>query len=97
MCGRSPRGSQGRSPAERPQDGVAQLAGGRVAAEVLRRRLFEGRSTALLLRHGLEREAEANAVEQAVDAALDEAPTQDLGGNATTREMGDAVLRSLGE
>jgi len=55
------------------------------------------RSTALLLRHGLGREAEANALEQAVDAALDEAPTQDLGGNATTREMGDAVLRSLGE
>ena len=54
------------------------------------------RSTALLLRHGLEREAEANALEQAVDAALEEAPTQDLGGNATTREMGDAVLRSLG-
>ena len=54
------------------------------------------RSTALLLRHGLEREAEANALERAVDAALEEAPTQDLGGNATTRELGDAVLRSLG-
>jgi len=53
------------------------------------------RSTALLLRHALEREVEADALEQAVDAALEEAPTQDLGGSATTREMGDAVLRSL--
>ena len=53
------------------------------------------RSTALLLRHALDREAEANALERAVDAAIEEAPTQDLGGGATTREMGDAVLRSL--
>ena len=53
------------------------------------------RSTALLLRHALGREAEADALERAVDAALAEAPTADLGGNATTRELGDAVLRSL--
>jgi len=53
------------------------------------------RSTALLLRHALGREAEANALEQAVDSALAEAPTADLGGTATTRELGDAVLRSL--
>jgi 3-isopropylmalate dehydrogenase len=54
------------------------------------------RSTALLLRHGLDRDADADALERAVDAALAEAPTPDLGGGATTRELGDAVLRSLG-
>jgi 3-isopropylmalate dehydrogenase len=53
------------------------------------------RSTALLLRHGLDREAEADALERAVDAALVEAPTADLGGSHTTREAGDAVLRRL--
>ncbi|HEY1317588.1 MAG TPA: 3-isopropylmalate dehydrogenase [Gaiella sp.] len=53
------------------------------------------RSTALLLRHGLGREDEALALERAVDAALQEAPTPDLGGSATTREAGDAVLRLL--
>jgi 3-isopropylmalate dehydrogenase len=54
------------------------------------------RSTALLLRHGLGREQEATALEAAVDAALREAPTPDLGGSATTAQMGDAVLRQLG-
>jgi 3-isopropylmalate dehydrogenase len=54
------------------------------------------RSVALMLRHGLDRQDEADALEHAVDVALREAPTQDLGGAATTREMGDAVLRSLG-
>jgi 3-isopropylmalate dehydrogenase len=55
------------------------------------------RSTALLLRHGLGLAAEAQALETAVDAALELAPTPDLGGNATTREAGDAVLRALGD
>ena len=54
------------------------------------------RSTALLLRHGLGREREATALEAAVDAALREAPTPDLGGTATTSQLGDAVLRQLG-
>jgi 3-isopropylmalate dehydrogenase len=54
------------------------------------------RSVALMLRHGLGRPDEADALERAVDVAIREAPTQDLGGSATTREMGDAVLRSLG-
>jgi 3-isopropylmalate dehydrogenase len=54
------------------------------------------RSTALLLRHGLDRAGEAAALESAVDRALGEAPTPDLGGTATTREAGDAVLRALG-
>ena len=54
------------------------------------------RSTALMLRHGLGRGDDADALERAVDAALQEAPTPDLGGSATTRDMGDAVLRRLG-
>jgi 3-isopropylmalate dehydrogenase len=54
------------------------------------------RSTALLLRHGLDRAGEAAALESAVDRALAEAPTPDLGGTASTREAGDAVLRALG-
>ena len=53
------------------------------------------RSTALLLRHGLGLVAEADALELAVDAALAAGPTPDLGGTATTRELGDAVLRGL--
>ena len=53
------------------------------------------RSTALLLRHGLGRDDEAIALEGAVDAALREAPTADLGGSASTREVGDAVLGRL--
>jgi len=53
------------------------------------------RSVALLLAHGFgEREAAA-ALEAAVDAALTEAPTPDLGGGATTAQFGDAVLRAL--
>ena len=54
------------------------------------------RSTALLLRHGLGLTAEAEALETAIDRALAEAPTPDLGGSATTRDAGDAVLRALG-
>ena len=53
------------------------------------------RSTALLLRHGLAREQEAAALERAVDHALQESPTRDVGGTATTSEFGDAVLAAL--
>jgi 3-isopropylmalate dehydrogenase len=53
------------------------------------------RSTALMLRHGLGRSAEAGALERAVDVALADAPTPDLGGRCTTRDVGDAVLRQL--
>ena len=53
------------------------------------------RSTALMLRHGLDRPDEATSLERAVDDALVTAPTADLGGSATTRELGDAVLRAL--
>jgi 3-isopropylmalate dehydrogenase len=53
------------------------------------------RSTALMLRHGFERAVEADALETAVEVALTEAPTPDLGGTATTAAFTDAVLRSL--
>jgi 3-isopropylmalate dehydrogenase len=53
------------------------------------------RSTALMLEHGLGRPAEAQALAGAVEVALAQAPTPDLGGTATTAEFGDAVLRAL--
>ncbi len=53
------------------------------------------RSVALMLSYGLARPAEAADLERAVDAALIEAPTADLGGSSTTTEVGDAVLRAL--
>jgi 3-isopropylmalate dehydrogenase len=53
------------------------------------------RSTALMLRHGLGLTEEAGALEHAVDVALRKAPTVDLGGSSTTRDMGDVVLRQL--
>jgi 3-isopropylmalate dehydrogenase len=53
------------------------------------------RSTALLLRYGLGREEEALALERAVDRALRETPTRDVGGSATTAQFGDAVLAAL--
>jgi 3-isopropylmalate dehydrogenase len=53
------------------------------------------RSTALLLEHGLGRTAEATALEDAVDGALRDAPTPDLGGRATTAEFADAVATAL--
>ncbi|MCP9484509.1 MAG: 3-isopropylmalate dehydrogenase [Gaiellaceae bacterium MAG52_C11] len=50
------------------------------------------RSTALLLEHGFGRTTEARTLEEAVDAALAAAPTRDLGGDATTKAFGAAVL-----
>jgi 3-isopropylmalate dehydrogenase len=53
-------------------------------------------SAALMLRHGLGREAEAAAVESAVDRALAGGMRpRDLGGNATTAETTEAVLEGL--
>lgn len=54
------------------------------------------RSVALMLRHALGRLDEAAALEQAVAAALVAEPTPDLGGTATTRQAGDAVLARIG-
>ncbi len=53
------------------------------------------RSTALLLRHALERPQDAEALERAVEHAIETAPTPDLGGASTTRGFGDAVLQAL--
>jgi 3-isopropylmalate dehydrogenase len=53
-------------------------------------------SAALMLRHGLAMEAEAVAVESAVERALAEGlRTRDLGGTATTAESTRAVLQHL--
>jgi len=53
-------------------------------------------SAALMLRHGFGREAEASAVESAVDRALEAGlRTRDLGGTATTAEATEAVLKEL--
>ncbi len=53
-------------------------------------------SAALMLRHGFSLEAEAAALESAVDRALEEGlRTADLGGSATTAEATEAVLRNL--
>jgi 3-isopropylmalate dehydrogenase len=53
------------------------------------------RSVALLLQHGLLRGRDAAALEVAVDEALAQAPTPDLGGSATTEELTGAVLAAL--
>ena len=53
------------------------------------------RSLALALEHGLGEPALARAVEAAVDKALEQAPTPDVGGTAATSEFGDVVLASL--
>jgi 3-isopropylmalate dehydrogenase len=53
-------------------------------------------SAAMLLRHALGRDAEATAVESAVDRALrDGLRTRDLGGTASTAEAADAVLARI--
>jgi 3-isopropylmalate dehydrogenase len=53
-------------------------------------------SAALLLRHSLQLEAEAQAVEAAVDDVLQRGPySRDLGGDAGTDTLRDAVLAAL--
>jgi 3-isopropylmalate dehydrogenase len=53
-------------------------------------------SAAMMLRHGLDLEEQASAIESAVDRALAEGlRTQDLGGNASTVEATQAVLKHL--
>jgi 3-isopropylmalate dehydrogenase len=53
-------------------------------------------SAALMLRHGLAREDAAAQVESAVDRALDSGlRTRDLGGNDTTADATEAVLKEL--
>jgi 3-isopropylmalate dehydrogenase len=53
-------------------------------------------SAALMLRHGFAREEAASALESAVDKALERGlRTADLGGNATTAEATEAVLKEI--
>jgi 3-isopropylmalate dehydrogenase len=53
-------------------------------------------SAAMMLRHGLDLEAQASAIESAVDRALAEGlRTRDLGGSADTRAATQAVLSNL--
>lgn len=50
----------------------------------------------MMLRYSLGLPKEANAVEQAVKNAIDNGVvTKDLGGSASTKEMGDAVIAEL--
>jgi 3-isopropylmalate dehydrogenase len=53
------------------------------------------RSLALALEHSLDQPEQARALEEAVEAALASTPTPDVGGTATTRELGDTVLSVL--
>jgi 3-isopropylmalate dehydrogenase len=53
------------------------------------------RSAALMLDYGLDRPAEARLLDDAVTAALEDTPTPDLGGSATTADFGDAVVSFL--
>jgi 3-isopropylmalate dehydrogenase len=59
-------------------------------------------SAAMLLRYSLALEKEAQAIEAAVRKVLDDTSkdgfglrTKDLGGNASTEQVGDAVLKAL--
>ncbi len=53
-------------------------------------------SVAMMLRHTLNMNAEADAVDRALEQAITGGiRTRDLGGTATTRELGDAVLTAL--
>ena len=53
-------------------------------------------SVAMMLRYGLDREEDAVKIESAIDRALEEGlRTADLGGDATTEDATEAVLRFL--
>jgi len=82
----------GRAGLYEPIHGSAPDIAGRNAANPLGAIL----SAALLLRHSLGLEAEASAVERAVDAVVSHGElTADLGGKAGTREVTAAVLAAL--
>jgi 3-isopropylmalate dehydrogenase len=53
------------------------------------------RSLAMALEHSLGEPEQARRLVEAVDAALASTPTPDVGGSATTTELGDAVLAAL--
>jgi 3-isopropylmalate dehydrogenase len=53
-------------------------------------------SVAMMLRYGLDREDDAVKIESAIDRALEEGlRTADLGGDATTEDATEAILRNL--
>ena len=53
-------------------------------------------SVAMMLRYGLDREADAVKIESAIDRTLEEGlRTADLGGEATTEDATEAILRNL--
>ena len=54
------------------------------------------RSAAMMLAYGLDRPDQARLLDEAVDEALRLAPTEDLGGVATTEQLGDEVVALLG-
>ncbi len=91
LAGSASLGDEGPGLFEPVHGSAPQIAGQGVAnpAAMLR-------STALMLRHGLGRLDEADALEHAIDEALAEEPTPDLGGSSSTSELGDAVLRRMG-
>jgi 3-isopropylmalate dehydrogenase len=53
------------------------------------------RSVAMMLEHAFDEEAAARELTQAVEVAIHEAPTTDLGGKAGTREFTDKVIEAL--
>jgi isocitrate/isopropylmalate dehydrogenase len=54
-------------------------------------------STAMMLRHSFKLEAEAAAIEKAVDETITAgARTADLGGTLTTRQMADEIIKFVG-
>ncbi|MGL4609549.1 MAG: 3-isopropylmalate dehydrogenase [Trueperaceae bacterium] len=52
-------------------------------------------SAAMMLRYGLQENLAADAIEKAVQTALFDNPTKDLGGNAGTAEFTKAVIKAL--
>jgi 3-isopropylmalate dehydrogenase len=55
------------------------------------------RTVAVMLEHGLGRPADAARLESALGSALETVRTPDLGGTATTAEVGDAVVAGLAD
>ena len=53
------------------------------------------RAVAMMLEHAFDEEAAARERTQAVEVAIHEAPTTDLGGKAGTREFTDKVIEAL--
>jgi len=97
--GMLPSASLGTSDPTRPSPGLFEPVHGSapdIAGTGAANPLAMFLSVALMLRHGLGREAEAAAVEAAVDRALEAGlRTRDLGGSATTAEATRAVLGQL--